>query len=205
MHSYPHVPSHLNQIYEIPSTSSSCLCAKCFPSPSRRRDLSHDDSTEAAIDSNRFHHQMSANVSCIRATHAHRTAMSKLSPALALKHVIHAAPSKRSRSTGQAKLERILQDSSVYKTEALSFKLCARLCPSLRMSVTKASGLLQPKGLMKLPRATTGSCRHTTGFQQMSRKKWDKILVTSHPLSWDLETLALNKTAAQKRFEAKPD
>lgn len=72
------------------------------------------------------------------------------------------------------------------------------------MSVTKASGLLQPKGLMKLPRATTGSCRHTTGFQQ-SRKKWDKILVTSHPLSWDSETLALNKTAAKKRFEAKPE
>ena len=80
--------------------------------------------------------------------------------------------------------------------------VCARLCPSLRMSVTKASGLLQPKGLMKLPRATTGSCRHTTGFQQMSRKKWDKILVTSHPLSWDSETLALNKNGCKETIRS---
>ena len=120
----------------ITSISSSCLCAKCFPSPSRRRDLSHDDSTETAIDSNRFHHQMSANVSCIRATHAHRTAMSKLSPAPALKHVIRAAPSKkRSRPTGQAKLERILQPAKTRWSRSSFFQiLCARLCPSLRMS-----------------------------------------------------------------------
>lgn len=116
----------------ITSISSSCLCAKCFPSPSRRRDLSHDDSTETAIDSNRFHHQMSANVSCIRATHAHRTAMSKLSPALALKHVIHAAPSKRSRSTGQAKLERILQPAKTRMKPKLflSNSVCAPVSKS---------------------------------------------------------------------------
>jgi hypothetical protein len=64
--------------------------------------------------------------------------MSKLSPALALKHVIHAAPSKkRSRSTGQAKLERILQEDLQKRDEGFIPKPFLSNCVCAPVSKSK--------------------------------------------------------------------